>query len=199
MSRTASQGSSRYKLHHPHPQHVSRSQEAAADSTSRSLSPSSHFPLNSSPQLSTQLEVHSKHWDVLPLLQKSTLGKNKTPPPPPPTSHLILPSVIPFHLYLLLKAKNQAPGLLGAGRLGLETPSWAAEGRHGSERSRGRRPGSYLGTEGGEAGELGGAGSHTSHRRSAGGSGRSDSRVLREDLPQSLNVNDKKRGCSGRR
>lgn len=32
-----------------------------------------------------------------------------------------------------------------------------------------------------------------------GGSSRSDSRVLGEDLPQSLNVNDKKRGCSGRR
>lgn len=111
MSRTASQGSSRYKLHHPHPQHVSRSQEAAADSTSRSLSPFSHFPLNPSPQLSTQLEVHSKHWDVLPLLQKSTLGKNKIPPPP--TSHFILPSAIPFHLYLLLKAKIKPLGYLG--------------------------------------------------------------------------------------
>lgn len=111
-------------MHHPHPQHVSRSQEAAADCSNRSLSPSSHFPLNPSPQLSTQLEVHSKHWDVLPLLQKCTLGKDKTPPTP--TSHLILPSVIPFHLYLLLKAQIKPLGYLG--------PGWFGDTRRGQQR-----------------------------------------------------------------
>lgn len=129
--------------------------------------------------------------------RKARPARTRHPPrsPPPPSYPALgnsLPPLSPF------KSKNQAPGLLGAGFV-WGHPSWAAEGRHGSERSRGQRPGGYLGTEGGEAGELGGAGSHTSHRRSAGGSGRSDSRVLREDLPQSLNVNDKKRGCSGRR
>ena len=161
--------------------------------------PVSLFPLPSQPLPAAQHSTGSPLKTLgrfATIAEKHARQEQDTPPPNLPFYPALgnsLPPLSPF------KSKNQAPGLLGAGRLGLGTPSWAAEGRHGSERSRGRRPGGYLGTEGGEAGELGGAGSHTSHRRSAGGSGRSDSRVLREDLPQSLNVNDKKRGCSGRR
>lgn len=61
----------------------------------------------------------------MPLLQKCTLGKDKTPPHTP-TSHLILPSVIPFHLYLLLKAKLKPLGYLG--------PAWFGDTRRGQQR-----------------------------------------------------------------
>lgn len=54
----------------------------------------------------------------MPLLQKSTPGKDKTPSPLPPPPHLILPSVIPFHLCLLLKAKLKPLGYLGPASFG---------------------------------------------------------------------------------
>lgn len=167
MPRTASQVEFQVQTASPHPQHVSRSQEAAVDSSSRSLSPFPTF-------LSTLPVAQHLNWKSTQNTERFATFAEKharqgqdtllLPPPSYPALGNSLPPLSPLK-------QNQAPWATW-GRLGV----WGhpSRGSRGTARS-GAEPGPETrrlpGNRGaGEAGELGGAGSHTSPRRSAGGS-----------------------------
>lgn len=109
---TAIRGSSGCQLQSPLPTFLTVANSFCSCSKQIPISLSSYLPSHPSSQLSTRLEVHSGDWNILLLLQKSTLGKDKTPPPPLSDSAPFTP------LYLCkppFKGKNQAPGLLRVG------------------------------------------------------------------------------------
>ena len=98
-------------------------------------------PLSS--HLSTQLEVHSEDWNILPLLQTNTLSKDKTSPPRSyPALGNSPPSLPPF------QRKIKPLGYLGRAWFG-DSRRGERRGSVGPEPGPGQSPGGYLGAEGG--------------------------------------------------